>query len=122
VGFYKDPKQVSSTFVHWQLIPTFYLLLSPRRYHSLRTLSVLSLYLHITHPTSQAKMTTLEEHVVKASERYSSTYKSAGFRSPPTKHFTFVTCMDARIDTHAAFGLDIGDAHVIRNVRCQIQI
>lgn len=67
-------------------------------------------------------MTTLEEHVVKASERYSSTYKSAGFRSPPTKHFTFVTCMDARIDTHAAFGLDIGDAHVIRNVRCQIQI
>lgn len=26
-----------------------------------------------------------------------------------------VTCMDARIDTHAAFGISLGDAHVIRN-------
>ena len=28
---------------------------------------------------------------------------------------TSVTCMDARIDPAAAFGIDIGDAHVIRN-------
>lgn len=26
-----------------------------------------------------------------------------------------VTCMDARIDAAAAFGIDLGDAHVIRN-------
>jgi carbonic anhydrase len=26
-----------------------------------------------------------------------------------------VTCMDARIDPAAAFGIDLGDAHVIRN-------
>jgi Carbonic anhydrase len=27
-----------------------------------------------------------------------------------------VTCMDARIDPAAAFGIELGDAHVIRNV------
>lgn len=26
-----------------------------------------------------------------------------------------VTCMDARIDAHQQFGVDIGDAHIIRN-------
>jgi carbonic anhydrase len=28
---------------------------------------------------------------------------------------TIVTCMDARIDPAAAFGVELGDAHVIRN-------
>lgn len=26
-----------------------------------------------------------------------------------------VTCMDARIDAHTAFGIELGDAHIIRN-------
>ncbi|POS72215.1 carbonic anhydrase [Diaporthe helianthi] len=29
--------------------------------------------------------------------------------------FTHVTCMDARIDPVAAFGISLGDAHVVRN-------
>ena len=33
----------------------------------------------------------------------------------PRRHLAIVTCMDARIDVFAALGLDLGDAHVIRN-------
>ncbi|MAG51714.1 MAG: carbonate dehydratase [Acidimicrobiaceae bacterium] len=33
----------------------------------------------------------------------------------PRRHLAVVTCMDARIDVFAALGLDLGDAHVIRN-------
>lgn len=34
---------------------------------------------------------------------------------PPAKRLAIVTCMDARIDPARAFGLEEGDAHVIRN-------
>lgn len=33
----------------------------------------------------------------------------------PTRHLAIVTCMDCRIEPHAAFGLGSGEAHVIRN-------
>lgn len=33
----------------------------------------------------------------------------------PRRHLAVVTCMDARIDVFATLGLDLGDAHVIRN-------
>lgn len=33
----------------------------------------------------------------------------------PRRRVAVVTCMDARIDTFAALGLELGDAHVIRN-------
>lgn len=33
----------------------------------------------------------------------------------PGRRLALVTCMDARIDVFAAFGLEIGDAHVLRN-------
>ncbi|KAL2291217.1 hypothetical protein FJTKL_13858 [Diaporthe vaccinii] len=33
----------------------------------------------------------------------------------PTKHYLIVTCIDARIDPAAAFGINPGEAHVIRN-------
>lgn len=33
----------------------------------------------------------------------------------PTKRIAVVTCMDCRIDPLAAFGLEVGEAHVIRN-------
>ncbi len=35
--------------------------------------------------------------------------------SAPGRRLVVVTCMDARIDTARTFGLDIGDAHVLRN-------
>src|ERR1700677_4870735 len=33
----------------------------------------------------------------------------------PSKHVTLVTCMDSRIDTFRIFGLDSGEAHILRN-------
>lgn len=33
----------------------------------------------------------------------------------PVRSLAVVTCMDARIDPLAAFGLELGDAHVLRN-------
>ncbi|HET7928740.1 MAG TPA: carbonic anhydrase, partial [Actinomycetota bacterium] len=34
---------------------------------------------------------------------------------PPARNIAVLTCIDARIDPAKALGLDIGDAHVIRN-------
>src|SRR5262249_513349 len=34
---------------------------------------------------------------------------------PPAQHLAVLTCMDARIHPEQALGLDIGDAHMIRN-------
>ena len=33
----------------------------------------------------------------------------------PTRHLAIVTCMDSRIDTFRIFGLESGEAHVLRN-------
>lgn len=34
---------------------------------------------------------------------------------PPGRHLAVVACMDARLDVYAILGLDLGEAHVIRN-------
>ena len=34
---------------------------------------------------------------------------------PPRRQLAVVTCMDSRLDSFAMLGLDIGDAHIIRN-------
>ena len=39
----------------------------------------------------------------------------AHLEAPPRRRLAVVTCMDARIDVFGALGLDIGDAHVLRN-------
>jgi carbonic anhydrase len=33
----------------------------------------------------------------------------------PTRHIAIVTCMDSRIDIFRIFGLDSGEAHIVRN-------
>ena len=33
----------------------------------------------------------------------------------PTKHIAILACMDARMDLHRMLGLELGDAHVVRN-------
>ena len=33
----------------------------------------------------------------------------------PQRHLAVVACMDSRLDTFAMLGLDLGDAHIIRN-------
>src|SRR5437588_2913542 len=36
-------------------------------------------------------------------------------RAIPRKHLAIITCMDARIDPQRSLGLELGDAHVLRN-------
>ena len=38
-----------------------------------------------------------------------------GLAVPPALHTAVLTCMDARLDVFALFGLEIGDVHVLRN-------
>jgi carbonic anhydrase len=41
--------------------------------------------------------------------------RTAGISPAPRRRLAVVTCMDARIDVYGLFGLDLGEAHVIRN-------
>ncbi|KAK1078446.1 hypothetical protein LTR33_007226 [Friedmanniomyces endolithicus] len=59
--------------------------------------------------------TETQKHLVAASEKYAESFDKGHLASPPAKKYLIVTCMDARIDTTAAFGIDLGDAHIIRN-------
>jgi carbonic anhydrase len=55
------------------------------------------------------------DEVREANRRYSDTFTNGSLPMPPGRQFAVVTCMDARIDPARAFGLEEGDAHVIRN-------
>jgi carbonic anhydrase len=55
------------------------------------------------------------EDVLQANQQFSRSFGSADLPLPPARGLAVLTCMDARIDIHAALGLKLGDAHVIRN-------
>ncbi len=56
------------------------------------------------------------QEVLAANQRYAADFgDKAGLAMPPTRHFTILTCMDARLDPAKFAGLAEGDAHVIRN-------
>jgi carbonic anhydrase len=61
-------------------------------------------------------MSELQTKLAASSEKYAGTFSSGHLDLPPAKSYLVVTCMDARIDPAAAFGIDLGDAHVVRNV------
>ena len=46
---------------------------------------------------------------------YAAAYRDGGMDARPVQHVAVVACMDARLDVHAALGLELGDCHVIRN-------
>lgn len=61
-------------------------------------------------------MSQVKQAVLTANERYASTFGDKGSLAlPPARHFTILTCMDARLDPAKFAGLAEGDAHVIRN-------
>lgn len=57
---------------------------------------------------------TLDE-VLAANAQYASTFRSGNLPVPPVRRIAILTCMDARLDPLAFAGLNIGDAHIIRN-------
>src|SRR5690349_18524824 len=60
-------------------------------------------------------MSVLSE-VLKANASYAATFGAKSkLTIPPARHFTILTCMDARLDPAKYAGLAEGDAHVIRN-------
>lgn len=46
---------------------------------------------------------------------YAETFDQGDLPLPPARKLAVVACMDARLDVHALLGLELGDAHVIRN-------
>lgn len=53
--------------------------------------------------------------LLAANERYAAAFERGDLPAPPAKHVAVLTCMDARIDPQQLLGLDLGDAHIIRN-------
>jgi len=54
--------------------------------------------------------------VLKANAAYAADFGGkANLAIPPARHFTILTCMDARLDPAKYAGLSEGDAHIIRN-------
>ena len=54
------------------------------------------------------------DHLIHANEQYAASF--AGARAPqPKLRLTVIACMDTRLDLFGALGLEIGDAHLIRN-------
>jgi carbonic anhydrase len=55
------------------------------------------------------------DELLRANAKYAKTFDRGDLPMPPARRLAIVTCMDARILPSRAFGLQEGDAHVIRN-------
>lgn len=53
--------------------------------------------------------------LLDANARFASGFRHGHLDAPPRRQLVLLTCMDARIDPHAALGLDLGDTAVLRN-------
>ncbi|KAK4174361.1 carbonic anhydrase [Triangularia setosa] len=60
-------------------------------------------------------MSAIQKNVEQTSKSYSASFTQGHLALPPAKKYLVLTCMDARIDPARAFGIELGDAHVIRN-------
>ncbi|MFJ9081948.1 beta-class carbonic anhydrase [Streptomyces sp. NPDC102384] len=58
---------------------------------------------------------TVVDRLVEANERYAAAFTDPGMDARPVLEVAVVACMDARIDLHAALGLELGDCHTVRN-------
>lgn len=54
------------------------------------------------------------DHLVHANQRYVETFPGPRPQRPKLR-MAVIECMDSRLDTFAALGLEVGDAHIIRN-------
>lgn len=55
------------------------------------------------------------DELLEANRTFAEGFEEGGKPMPPARNVVIVTCMDARIDPAKVLGLEIGDAHVIRN-------
>ncbi|HMC07483.1 MAG TPA: carbonic anhydrase [Solirubrobacterales bacterium] len=59
-------------------------------------------------------MTTTDQ-LLKNNERFAQGFDGGDLPLPPAKKIAIVACMDARLNPYPILGLELGDAHVIRN-------
>ncbi|MDX6206374.1 MAG: carbonic anhydrase [Frankiales bacterium] len=57
----------------------------------------------------------LVQKMLEANAGYVSGHGHRELDTQPVKHLAVVTCMDSRIDAFSALGLDLGEAHILRN-------
>jgi carbonic anhydrase len=55
------------------------------------------------------------DEFVAANAEYAQSFDKGELPMPPARKVAVVTCMDARLHPEKFLGLDVGDAHVIRN-------
>jgi len=58
---------------------------------------------------------TQTDELVAHAEAYAKGFDKGGLALPPGKRVAVLACMDARLSPHRLLGLELGDAHVIRN-------
>ena len=58
---------------------------------------------------------TVTDRLIEANGRYAAAFTDPGMDARPVRRVAVVACMDARLDLHAALGLNLGDCHTIRN-------
>ena len=55
------------------------------------------------------------EKMLQANQAYATAFDQGNLEIVPTRGVVVLTCIDARLDPARMLGLDLGDAHVIRN-------
>ncbi|KAF9056481.1 carbonic anhydrase [Panaeolus papilionaceus] len=55
------------------------------------------------------------ENFVVSNNKYAASFDKGHLPLPPSKQVIVVTCMDARIEPASQLGIELGQAHVIRN-------
>jgi carbonic anhydrase len=55
------------------------------------------------------------DELLKNAEKHAEGFDKGKLPMPPAKKVAIVACMDARVNPYPIFGLELGDAHVIRN-------
>src|SRR6266487_2511617 len=55
------------------------------------------------------------QRFIDRNKEFVSKFRHGDKAMPPAQHLAVLTCMDARIHPEQALGLEIGDAHMIRN-------
>jgi len=55
------------------------------------------------------------DELLENNAAYAESFEKGDLPLPPAKGVAVVACMDARLDVHEMLGLELGDAHVIRN-------
>lgn len=55
------------------------------------------------------------DDLIRNNQRYAEAFDQGGLPMPPARRVAVLACMDAGLDVYRLLGLELGEAHVIRN-------